>query len=305
MKRMVVTGGAGFIGSRLVRAASVDGAAVTVIDDLSSGSADNLPPDIDLIQLDVADGAVSNAIAAMNPNVIVHAAAQVSVMRSIDDPVRDYAVNVQGTRNVIEGARVAGCRKFVFVSSGGAVYGEADGAAEDAVTAPASPYGRNKLLAEELVAASGIPYAVARLANVYGTGQRAGLEGGVVAIFVDAARTNGSVTIYGDGTQIRDFVFVDDVVAALSRLAVAGASGTWNVGTGHGTSVHDLLRLVEQAVGHEIPHEHRPARIGEILTSRLAVDRIAADIGWRASTSLPSGLAATVRISDTSTSASP
>ena len=300
---MVVTGGAGFIGSRLVHAVIAEGVAVTVVDDLSTGLADSLPANSELLRFDIADKAVSPAIAAARPDVVVHAAAQISVTRSIDDPARDHAVNVRGTRNVIEGARAAGCRKFVFVSSGGAVYGEADGATEDTATAPASPYGHNKLLAEGLVAASGIPYAIARLANVYGMGQRAGLEGGVVAIFMDAARTNGSATIYGDGMQIRDFVFVDDVVAALSRLAISEASGTWNVGTGQGTSVHDLLRLVEQAVGHEMPHEHRPARIGEISRSRLSVERIAAEIGWRASTTLSSGLAEIARAGGPSTRA--
>lgn len=292
MRRVLVTGGAGFIGSAVVRSLAADGTDVIAIDDLSSGSPENLPAGSQLIQLDITDASVIEAIASARPDVVVHAAAQVSVVRSVADPERDYAVNVRGTENVIAGARAAGCRRLVFVSSGGAVYGEADGAAEDTAPAPTSPYGRNKLLAEGLVAASGVSHANARLANVYGPGQQAGLEGGVVAIFMTAAKRRATVSIYGDGSQSRDFVFVEDVVDALRALATSDQSGTWNVGTGVATSVHDLLATVEQVVGHAVPHEHRPARAGEVIRSRLSVERIAADLGWRPSTSLPAGLAA-------------
>lgn len=297
MKRVLVTGGAGFIGSAFVRSVAADGAAVTVIDDLSSGTSE-LPLGTQLIQMDIADDSVSEAIASAAPDVVVHAAAQISVTRSMADPERDHEVNVRGTENVIAGTRAAGCRRLVFVSSGGAVYGEADGATEDAAPAPASPYGCNKLLAEELVRVSGISYGIARLANVYGPGQRAGLEGGVVAIFMDAAMTEGAVSIYGKGSQSRDFVFVEDVVVALRRLATSERSGTWNVGTGVATSVNDLLSAVTDAVGHRVPHEHRPARMGEVYRSRLSIERILSDIGWGPTTLLKDGLAEIVSASE-------
>lgn len=290
MKRVLVTGGAGFIGSNFVRSLAADGVAITVIDDLSTGSSENLPPGVELIDLDIAHPSVSEAIASASPDVVIHAAAQVNVTQSVADPERDYEVNVQGTKNVLAGASAAACGRFVFLSSGGAVYGEADGATEDANPAPASPYGRNKLLAEGLIAASGISYANARLANVYGPGQRAGLEGGVVAIFMHAATVGDAVTIYGDGSQSRDFVFVDDVVSALRTLARSDRTGTWNVGTGIATSVHDLLDTVEQVIGHHLEHEHKPARIGEVHRSRLSLERISLDTGWVPGTSLRAGL---------------
>jgi UDP-glucose 4-epimerase len=289
-KRILVTGGAGFIGSALVRAAVARGARVTVLDDLSTGSSSGLPEAVPLIEHDVADGAVADVIASVRPDIVIHAAAQVSVTHSIEDPRRDHEVNVDGTRNVIAGAAEGGAGRIVFISSGGAVYGEADGATEETPPAPESPYGANKLAAEALVAASGLSYANARLSNVYGPGQRAGLEGGVVAIFMEAALRGASVTIFGDGSQMRDFVYVGDVVNALLRLAESELSGTWNVATGTAISVHGLLGTVGQIVGREIAHVHEPARVGEVYRSRLGIERIATDLGWRPTTSLERGL---------------
>jgi UDP-glucose 4-epimerase len=290
MPRVVVTGGAGFIGSEVVRALAADGHAVTVIDDVSAGSRDNLPPGVELVEVDVAQHAARDAVADARPDVVIHAAAQVSVVRSMADPVRDHAVNVEGTRHVVEAAAAAGCHRIVFISSGGAIYGEVDGATEETRPAPQSPYGRNKLAAESLVASSGLSYGNLRLANVYGPGQRADLEGGVVAIFADAAIHGRPAVIYGDGEQSRDFVFVGDVVGAVRAASASKVSGTWNVGSGRSTSVHELLAAVESAASRPVPHEHLPAREGEVRHSRLSVDRIAADLGWRPRTSLADGL---------------
>lgn len=291
--RVLVTGGAGFIGSAIVRAYVAEGAAVTVIDDLSSGREDALPPSVELVAADIADSRVADVVRSVAPSVLVHAAAQVSVTRSIADPQRDLDVNVGGTRNILAGAASTGAR-IVFVSSGGAIYGEADGATEDVLPKPQSPYGRNKLRAEELVADSGLAYANARLANVYGPGQRAGLEGGVVAIFIDAVLAGSHVAVFGDGGQSRDFVFVGDVVRAIRMLASNPRSGTWNVGTGSATTVHELIAAVEAAAGRHLSHEHLPARPGEVYRSRLSVERIAEEIGWQPTTTLDDGLAETL-----------
>ena len=287
---VLITGGAGFIGSSLARSMARAGATVTIVDDLSSGSAAAIPAGSRLITHDIADASVIEVIAATRPDLVVHAAAQVSVTRSVADPERDEAVNVGGTGNVVAGALAAGVRRLVFVSSGGAIYGDADGATEDSRPAPESPYGRNKLRAEGIVASSGIPYAIARLANVYGPGQRADLEGGVVAIFMDAALSGRGVSIYGDGAQARDFVYLDDVVDALTTLAATHRSGTWNVASGAATSVHELLAQVERTVGRAIPHLHAPARAGEVYRSRLSIERITSETDWSPATTLAAGL---------------
>ena len=182
---MLVTGGAGFIGSHLVDALLAAGQEPVVLDNFASGDRENLPDGAKLVEMDIADAGVVGAIAELNPEVVIHAAAQVSVAVSMQDPHLDLAVNVQGTANVIEGAKAASARRFVFVSSGGGVYGESDGAGEDTLPRPKSYYSAHKYLGERYVELSGLSYANARLANVYGTRQRSDLEGGVVAIFTE------------------------------------------------------------------------------------------------------------------------
>ncbi|HEY6608788.1 MAG TPA: NAD-dependent epimerase/dehydratase family protein [Candidatus Limnocylindria bacterium] len=294
--RVLVTGGAGFIGATLVRSLVEGGSEVVVLDDLSSGSADRLPPGVELVEVDVSLPAAGDAVERLRPEAIVHAAAQISVTRSVEDPDRDRAVNVVGTQRVVEAAARSGCRRFVFISSGGAIYGEADGASEDTAARPLSPYGANKLAAEGIIAGSGIPWAVARLSNVYGPGQRADQEGGVVAIFASAAVESRPVVIYGDGEQSRDFVYVGDVVDALRLLLTTDASGIWNVGTGRATTVHDLLAAVCRTSRVSLGHEHAPGRQGEVRTSRLDVDRIGRDLGWSPATSLDDGLRRTLAV---------
>jgi UDP-glucose 4-epimerase len=288
--RVLITGGAGFIGSKLAERCLRRGDEVIVLDDLSTGRRDAVPPSALLIVADVADPAVTRTIREVGPNVIVHAAAQVSVERSVRDPDADASVNVAGTRNVANGAISGGATRFVFISSGGAVYGETTGATEESQVSPASPYGRHKLLAEETVATCGISYAIARLANVYGPGQRADQEGGVVAIFTDAIRSASKVTIHGDGEQRRDFVHVDDVASALVAMMATDRDGTWNVGTGTSRSILALLALLEERLGPAASIEHAPVRAGDIRDSMLSVDRIAADLGWRPTLDLEAGL---------------
>jgi UDP-glucose 4-epimerase len=289
--RVLVTGGAGFIGGTLVRHLAHRGDEVVVLDDLSASSASALPKGCELVRQDVSLPATAAAVERLAPDVVVHAAAQVSVVRSQADPDRDRAVNLVGTQHVVAGARAAGVRRFVFLSSGGAVYGEADGARETDLPRPASYYAIHKLAAEHYVAVSGVPFAIARLANVYGPGQRSDLEGGVVAIFAEALAAARPVTIYGDGEQRRDFVHVADVVSAIvAMLDAEVVGGTWNVGSGASISVNELLRSLESAAGRTAEHLHAPERSGELRNSRLTIERIRADLGWEPRLSLADGL---------------
>jgi UDP-glucose 4-epimerase len=294
--RVLVTGGAGFIGSHLVRALLGRDHEPVVLDDLSTGRRSAVPARVAFEQADVSDPATAERIRDLRPAAIVHAAAQVSVERSVRDPDRDEAVNVRGTAIVLDGARAAGAQRFVFVSSGGAVYGSTKGADEVTPPAPESPYGRNKLAAERLVAEAGISSAIARLANVYGPGQRSDLEGGVVAIFSEAIRAGGPVVVHGDGGQARDFVHVDDVADALCRMVEDERIGIWNVGTGVATSVIGLLSTLERVSERSLPIDHAPARPGDVRDSCLRVERIARDLGWRPRLDLAAGLAQTLTV---------
>jgi UDP-glucose 4-epimerase len=263
---------------------------VSVIDDLSGGSATVLPADAELQVVDVADPSVADVIADLHPDVVVHAAAQVSVPLSMEDPERDLAVNVRGTQNVIKGSRAARAAKLVFISSGGAIYGETAGASEETLPAPESFYGVHKYTAERYVEMSGMSHAIARLSNVYGPGQRAGLEGAVVAIFADALSAGRDITIHGTGRQSRDFVFVEDVVDALVGMIDSQSVGLWNVGTGTSLSILDLLSHMQQAIAPATSVSYEDVREGDVAESRLIVDRIREELGWRAHTSLYEGV---------------
>lgn len=288
---ILVTGGAGFIGSHVVDALLAAGERPVVLDDLSTGEAANLPRDVEVVEADIADPGVVERISGLGPRTVVHAAAQVSVAASMEDPALDLAVNVGGTANVLAGARAAGAERFVFLSSGGGIYGEADGADESTLPRPKSYYGAHKYLAERYVELDGISYAIARLANVYGPRQRTDLEGGVVAIFAQRLREGSPVTINGSGEQSRDFVHVADVVDALLAMADSRLDGIWNVGTGRAVSVLELLRALEAAVRPAVEVRHGPARHGDVRSSRLSIGAIERDLGWRPRYDLAKGVA--------------
>lgn len=294
--RVLVTGGAGFIGVRLSRRLAEMGADVVVLDDLSTGDATRLPPSVELVRHDITRPRTSALIGKLRPTHVVHAAAQVKVDRSMADPVQDRMVNLDGTRQVAHGARLAGATRIVFVSSGGAVYGNTSVAREDDPPSPMSYYGVHKLAAEGYVALSGVPYAIARPSNVYGPGQRADLEDGVVAIFCAGVADGVPVTVHGDGGQERDFVHVDDVVSALVAMLQTDRIGTWNVGTGIATSINALLASVERAFGRSAVRTSGDARVGDVRTSSVSIDLIRKDLGWSPTITLDDGLRALVGI---------
>jgi UDP-glucose 4-epimerase len=232
-----------------------------------------------------------DTIADLHPEVVIHAAAQVSVSASMQDPWLDLAVNVQGTANVLAGARAAGSSRFVFISSGGGIYGEFNGADESTLPQPKSYYSAHKYLAERYVELSGLSYATARLANVYGTRQRSDLEGGVVAIFMERLRSKQPILINGTGEQRRDLVYVADVVDSILAMVDSYVDGVWNVGTGYSTSVLELLRTLEEQINPAVEVRHGPPRPGDVNNSRLSISSIEKDLGWRPKYDLAEGIA--------------
>jgi UDP-glucose 4-epimerase len=290
-RRSVVTGGAGFIGTHLVERLLAAGESVAVVDDLSTGSEDQVPPAAELIKGDLLEVDLLQLFRRWRPSRVFHLAAQASVARSLQDPARDLAVNVAATHRLGAAVRDAGVGRLVFVSSGGAVYGDTNRAAtERSLPAPTSVYGVHKLAAEGHVRIAGVRYAIARPANVYGPRQRAGLEGAVVASFVERAKHHQPLEIHGDGTQTRDFVHVRDLVEALVLLGRDGAAdGTWNVSSGTSVSVADLADLVEAASGVRLPRRFGRRRPGDVHTSRMSAARLRS-IGWRPKVTLANGL---------------
>ena len=266
---ILVTGGAGFIGSHVVDALIRSGEKPVVLDNLVSGDQANLPRDAELVKVDVADPKIVDIISDLQPDAVIHAAAQVSVAVSMQDPRLDLATNVAGTANVLAGAKAAGSSRFVFVSTGGGIYGESDGADEATLPRPKSYYGAHKYLGERYVELSGSSYAIARLANVYGTRQRTNLEGGVVAIFTERLYRKQSILIHGSGEQRRDLVYVDDVVNALLSMVWSDQNGVWNVGTGRSTSVMEILWALEAQIGPAVEVRHGSPRPGDVNDSRL------------------------------------
>jgi UDP-glucose 4-epimerase len=295
--RIMVTGGAGFIGSHLVDSLLARGDEVHVVDNLVTGSRENLAAAATLHELDIRDESLGPLAAELQPEFVFQLAAQADVGTSVERPAFDADVNVIGTVQVLEAARVAGAR-VVFTSSGGAIYGEcARPAREDDDLQPLSPYGASKLAGEEYLATWNRLYsgghAVCRLANVYGPRQLARLEGGVVAIFLDRLRDGQETVIFGDGAQTRDFVFVGDVVTGLLAAAASPRGGVYNVGTGVGTSVGELHRICSEVAGVEQEPRFEDDRPGDLRDSVIDPSRAAHELGWEARTTLREGLAHT------------
>ena len=301
--RILITGGAGFIGSHVTDAYLAAGHEVAVVDDLSSGSADNVDPRARWYRMDVRDPGLDAAFVEERPEIVCHHAAQVSVRRSVEAPQADADVNVLGSLNLFEAARRHGVRRIVFASTGGAIYGEQSGPPADEThpCRPRSPYAVAKLAVEHYLDSFcdtfGLQAVVLRYANVYGPRQDPHGEAGVVAIFMQRILAGLAPTIYGDGEQVRDFVYVDDVVtanvAALDKAMPDGAMATFNVGTGRATSVNALWRVIESIARPSVGAYHEPARSGDVRRSVLDPSRAARELGWRAAVDVENGLART------------
>jgi UDP-glucose 4-epimerase len=306
----LVTGGAGFIGSHLVDALVARGDEVLVIDDLSTGKHDNLESALEggatLEVLDITGATrLMTAVEGFRPESVFHLAAQIDIRRSMADPGFDVRLNVLGTINLLEAVTRVGAQRFVFTSTGGAIYGE--GAerpdempfAESARCEPFSVYGQSKLAAEGYVAlyrrTRDLAGVTLRLGNVYGPRQDAATEAGVVAIFCGLAQDGGRPTVYGDGSQTRDYVHVADVVAALLAAEQAEQPGPFNVGTGVETDVLTLAqRIGELALRDDFKPEFAAPRAGEVERTALNTELAAAELGWRAEHTVATGLEQTV-----------
>jgi len=302
-RKVLVTGGAGFIGSHVADAYASRGDAVWVLDDLSSGKIENVPARATFVQANIRSARAARLIRQECFDVINHQAAQVDVRISVADPARDARANVLGLVNVLEAARRAGTKRIVFASSGGVVYSNSDEGfptPETAPKEPRSPYGVAKLAGEYYLdcyrVIHGLEYVALRYSNVYGPRQNPHAEAGVVAIFSERLRKGDPITIYGDGEQTRDYVFVSDIARAnliATDMSLPGSTGIdahgFNVGTGAATSVNDLARLMEESFGARVQRQYEPTRDGEVQHSVLDASKLRSR-GWNPTFGLRQGI---------------
>ncbi len=305
-RRVLVPGGAGFIGSHVAEAFLGAGWDVTVIDNLSRGRMQNVPSGAAFQRLDVGSVEAREIVAAGGFDVISHHAAQVDVRVSVADPVLDAEENILALLNLLEGARTGGVRRVIGISSGGVVYGERPPPhPETAPKLPLSPYGVSKLAGEHYLACYAQLYGIAgvalRYSNVYGPRQDPHGEAGVVAIFGSRLRAGQAITVYGDGWQTRDYVYVSDVARAnllAADVDLPPLDGTidaraFNIGTGVPTSVNALAAGMISASGVSVPVEHAPARAGELLANALIIEKARRSLGWSPRVNIAEGLRAT------------
>jgi UDP-glucose 4-epimerase len=298
--RVLVTGGAGFIGSHVAEACLAAGHEVLVLDDLSSGKRENLPKTARIEACDIRSPRAAALVRDFRPAALIHHAAQMSVTRSVAEPAFDADVNVLGLINVVEAARKVGLERVVFASSGGTVYGETESypMGEDTPTHPVCPYGVSKLSGEHYLfyfrRVFGLSYAALRYANVYGPRQDPHGEAGVIAIFSKKLLKGEDVTIFGDGEQTRDYVYVADVVRANLSALTGDFCGSVNIGTGRETNVNELYAVIKRHAAGPGKAMHAAPRDGELRRSVLDVSMAARALGWKPTVSLADGLEETV-----------
>ena len=304
-RKVLVTGGAGFIGSHVAEALVAEGCEVHVIDDLSGGVETNVPAGATLHQVDIRSTEAAELVRQERFAALCHLAAQMDVRRSVADPQFDATVNVLGFLNLMEAGRDADLERVAFASTGGAIYGEPDPSVNDGgpqpeshPTRPLSPYGITKLVSEHYLrfyaATHGITYAALRFGNVYGPRQNPHGEAGVVAIFAQRMLRDEPVRVNGTGTQTRDYVFVGDVVRAFIAALASEQSGIFNVGTGVETDVNALFDTINDETGAGRTREHGPAMPGEQMRSVLDTRHIRETLGWTPTVDVAEGLRQTV-----------
>jgi UDP-glucose 4-epimerase len=295
--RVLVTGGAGFIGSTIADAVKARGDDVVVVDDISTGDRANLAPDIALRVADVSDAkALREAARGERFDAVVHCASKTKVVESMEKPDLYRRVIVEGTRNVARLAEDAHAQILVNISTGGAIYGETRICATEAVPVdPASNYGKFKAEAEQIVGAAKIPNITLRLANVYGPRQRQDLEGGVIAIFAGRWKRSEKLTVFGDGSAERDYMYVGDAVDAVLAAFGGKWNGVYNIGTGVATSVNELIAAMTEVLGPPPGITKAPERSGEVQRSCVDASRAKRDGLWQSRTGLLDGLRRTAR----------
>jgi UDP-glucose 4-epimerase len=299
--KILVTGGAGFIGSHIVDSYVALGHRVWVLDDLSSGKKDRLNPKVTFVRGSVNDKrVVSSLFRRARFDVVNHHAAQIDVRRSVADPELDARINILGLLNVLVNAQQTGVKKILFSSSGGTVYGECTRpATESFPEVPLSPYGVAKLASEKYIQAfaslHGLTYTIFRYSNVYGPRQDPHGEAGVVAIFAQKMLAREPVTIFGKGLQTRDFVFVGDVARANVLGLTKAKNEIVNIGVARETSVNELYTIMAKLLGWKRPASHKAARKGELARSVLAIQKARRQLGWKPSISIADGLWQTIQ----------
>ena len=299
MARVLVTGGAGFVGSHVVDGLLARGHDVLVVDDLSTGTRSNLPPHVELIDLDVADDAFVSLAKSFGPDVISHIAAQASVPVSMSDPKMDARVNILGGLNVLQAAKEADCEQVLYINTGGALYGDPDylPCDEDHPIRPISGYALSKWTSEcyfRMLLPDSIPLKVLRAANIYGPRQNPHGESGVISIFIRRMLDGGQVTINGDGEHTRDYVYVGDVVDAHDMAMSYGQSIAVNIGTGAGTSVNEVFQHLQGLTESDTPPIYGDPRPGDVRHITLDPSRAKRILGWEPRVELNEGLTETI-----------
>jgi len=297
--KVLVTGGAGFIGSHQVDLLIKEGYQVVVVDDLSTGQQENLPEGLVFYKVDVRDAELAEVFAKEKPDYVFHFAAQINVNRSVEDPIFDADINIIGSLNVLDNCVEYGVKKIMFSSTGGALYGEAEiiPTPEDYPCTPLSPYGIAKLAVENYIRffaeQKGLNYGITRYANVYGPRQNSKGEAGVVAIFAEKMLAGEPIMIHGEGHQTRDFVYVGDVVAANLCVFKSDKNDTYNVGTGRQTTVNEVFKMVQNSLDLDFEPKHVDVFSGQKV-SCLSAEKIKQKLGWSPQTKIEDGITETV-----------
>lgn len=300
MSKILVTGGAGFIGSTLVDLLIREGHDLIVIDNFISGKKDYVNPSAKLFDIDICSAEISKIFENEKPDIVYHLAAQIDLRLSVSDPVLDNKINVLGSLNILENCRLYGVKKVIFSSTGGAIYGDASEipTSEKAPNYPLSPYGIHKLTAEKYCKfygeVYGLDYTILRFANVYGPRQYKGGEAGVVSIFIDHALKGKTCVINGDGLQTRDYVYVDDVVIGLSKAKDVSYQGEINIGSGQEVTVLDIIDAISKSIGDVFNFEHAAAKLGEQRRSCLSYDLAKKVLFWEPKIGIKDGVRLTI-----------